>query len=254
MSSEPKKEDSIMDIVKEYGTVPLVGLGSAILVSKELFMVNEEVVVLGCFSTVVFYLYVTLYDPITETFMSYRDGIKKEQVEGREKKLAVVEELADHHRQYTRVSEEIKAMYDHIEKTQIAHAEAINRATEASVVNSLESELQDLYDTQVYVNANIENRIMTNAAAGLNKYLETVPQKEKDAYFTWALGALEGKGTVDKEDFVTTQFKKEIAAQVDRVNKFDEKAAMAKIAAAEKSGEIDLSGPGLIVARKLMGS
>jgi len=106
----------------------------------------------------------------------------------------------------------------------------------------------------VYVNANIENRIMTNAAAGLNKYLETVPQKEKDAYFTWALGALEGKGTVDKEDFVTTQFKKEIAAQVDRVNKFDEKAAMAKIAAAEKSGEIDLSGPGLIVARKLMGS
>ena len=76
-TSSTKKEESVVDIIKEFGALPFAGFASAILVGKELFMVNEEVLVLGIFSGVIFYGYVTLYDSVNQDFADYASDIKK---------------------------------------------------------------------------------------------------------------------------------------------------------------------------------
>lgn len=53
--------------IAKYGVIPTVGLGLAALISKELFILDEEVLILACFATFVGSVYVTQGQAIKET-------------------------------------------------------------------------------------------------------------------------------------------------------------------------------------------
>mmetsp|Transcript_7978 Transcript_7978/g.11311 ORF Transcript_7978/g.11311 Transcript_7978/m.11311 type:complete len:283 (+) Transcript_7978:29-877(+) len=253
MSTETKKEESFMDIVKEHGLMTTIGFGSAILVGKELFMVNEEVLVLGIFSGVLFYGYTTLYDSINESAEEYKNTIRSEQVKAREIAISKLAAMAEEHKKFTQVSAEIKNMYETLQNTNLAYADAVNKITVQNYINGIEAELQDLYDTSALVESYQKDLALKKAAAGLDDYLKNkLPQKEKDAFFNNAISLLEGKGDAGKEDFILAQFKKELESVLTAMNNRDEKKAMAAIDAMAKSGEIDLEAPGMRTVRKLM--
>merc|ERR1712146_170666 len=247
-----KKEESMVDIVKEYGLVTTAGLGSAILVSKELFMVNEEVLVLGIFSGVLFYGYVTLYDSISESAEEYKATVRAEQIQARDKAISTLSGLAEQHKKYTQVSAEIKNMYETLEKTHIEYCDAVNKTTEQTVIDGIEAELQDLYECESFIKSYQKDFALKKAATSLNTYLkEKLPAKEKDAFFKNAISELEGKGA-QQEDFVVAQFKKELDTVLNQMNNKDEKASMAAIDAMVKSGELDLEAPAMRTVRKLL--
>jgi len=242
-----------MDIVKEHGLMTTIGFGSAILVGKELFMVNEEVLVLGIFSGVLFYGYTTLYDSINESAEEYKNTIRSEQVKAREIAISKLAAMAEEHKKFTQVSAEIKNMYETLQNTNLAYADAVNKITVQNYINGIEAELQDLYDTSALVESYQKDLALKKAAAGLDDYLKNkLPQKEKDAFFNNAISLLEGKGDAGKEDFILAQFKKELESVLTAMNNRDEKKAMAAIDAMAKSGEIDLEAPGMRTVRKLM--
>eukprot|EP00472_Partenskyella_glossopodia_P008023 CAMPEP_0197524926 /NCGR_PEP_ID=MMETSP1318-20131121/10371_1 /TAXON_ID=552666 /ORGANISM="Partenskyella glossopodia, Strain RCC365" /LENGTH=263 /DNA_ID=CAMNT_0043078027 /DNA_START=84 /DNA_END=875 /DNA_ORIENTATION=+ len=256
-TSSTKKEESVVDIIKEFGALPFAGFASAILVGKELFMVNEEVLVLGIFSGVIFYGYVTLYDSVNQDFVDYASDIKKEQVEAREYAIAKLNDLADEHRKMLNVSAEVESMYQHYEKTRTAWCGAINNKMEQDYINQLEAHLQDLHEVKGYVEEHNTNKILTTAAANLNTYLsEKLPQTEKDAYFKWAMGQLEASVDPTKSDsdpdFITAQFQKELEAVVKKVNGQDVEKTYKDIMAKIESGEIDGDAPAMKIARKLV--
>eukprot|EP00467_Chlorarachnion_reptans_P005639 CAMPEP_0114505562 /NCGR_PEP_ID=MMETSP0109-20121206/10922_1 /TAXON_ID=29199 /ORGANISM="Chlorarachnion reptans, Strain CCCM449" /LENGTH=281 /DNA_ID=CAMNT_0001684015 /DNA_START=51 /DNA_END=896 /DNA_ORIENTATION=- len=251
LMSTAKKEESLVDVVKEYGPMSFVGLGSAILVSKELFMVNEEVLVLGIFSGVIFYGYVTLYDDVSGSIAEYSDGIRNEQVAAREKAITDLKEVAENHKKFTGVSVEIKNAFDHLEKTSVTYCGALNVQTEQAKINELEAQLQDLADAEAFIESYQKEYILKTAAASLNTYLEEkLPQKEKDNFFKWAVDMLEGKGDASKGDFVTSQFKKEVETVLSQMKNKDPKTAAARVEQLMKDGYID-DGAALKNVRKL---
>lgn len=241
-----------MDIVKEHGTMTFLGLGGAILVGKELFMVNEEVIILGLFSGVCFYGYVTLVDDVTASMNEYSANIRNNEIAKRKDGIAQLEEAAAAFKDNLAVTKEIQVMYDSYAETMEKYVVAQNLTTEQGVVNDLEAQLQDLYDAKKFV-TNYENtKVLKMATEKMEEYVASgITQKDKDAYFKWAVNMLEGKAKDGDADFITAQFKKEIETATKAVSSKDPKAQQAKLEKMIEAGEVNLEDPALKSVRKL---
>uniref|UniRef100_A0A7S4DXD2 Uncharacterized protein n=1 Tax=Lotharella globosa TaxID=91324 RepID=A0A7S4DXD2_9EUKA len=250
--STQKQEESIMDIVKEHGTMTFLGLGGAILVGKELFMVNEEVVILGLFSGVCFYGYVTLVDDITASMNDYAANIRNNEIAKRKDGIVQLENAAETFKDNLAVTKEIQVLYDSYEETMKKYVVAQNLTTEQAVVTDLEAQLQDLYDAKNFV-SNYENtKVLKMATEKMEDYVATgITQKEKDNYFKWAVSMLEGKAKDGDADFITAQFKKEIETASKAVASKDPKAQEAMLEKMLAAGEVSLADPALKSIRKI---
>jgi len=256
-SGEQKKEESIADIVKEYGVAPFAASVGAVLVGKELFMVNEEVLVMGIFGSLVFYSYTLFYDSINETFDDNKNAIARAQIEAREAAIATLTKQKEIHQHYLSISSEIEGMAGQISATATEFADAVNNKNEQSVVNDLEGVLNDLYETKTFIADSEYDMVLRTAGANLQTYLdEKLPQKQKDEFFQNSVQMLEGKGDAAKADFVKSQFRTEVQKVLDGIKAASTPAAQKKVKADIEakiaSGEISLEDSALKTVRNLV--
>jgi len=229
-----------------------LGLGGAILVGKELFMVNEEVVILGLFSGVCFYGYVTLAEDVTASFNEYTEGIRSNEIAKRKEGIAQLQAAADNFRDNLAITKEIQLMYDQYEETMKKYVVAQNITTEQAVVDELEAQLKDMYDAKTFASNYEKTKVLKMATSSMEDYVATgITQKDKDNYFKWAVNMLEGKAKDGEADFITAQFKKEIEAATKTVSNKDPKAQEATLEKLIAAGEISLDDAALKSVRKV---
>lgn len=73
MSNEENVFGGLGEVISKHGWIPFLGLGAAALISKEIFHVNTEVVVLVNFSIVAFTGYVLGADEVIQSYKEFRE-------------------------------------------------------------------------------------------------------------------------------------------------------------------------------------
>lgn len=71
-----EEETKPMGVLEEYGTLPVIGFASFIMISKEYVIVNEELLLAMLLTNTFFGLYVMLKEPISIYFEDYRKEIE----------------------------------------------------------------------------------------------------------------------------------------------------------------------------------
>jgi len=75
--SSTHKEEKPKSVLEEYGLLPLVGFGTAIAFSKELVVINDEILLGGLILSTTFGLFVTLKEPVVNRFTNLRNEIER---------------------------------------------------------------------------------------------------------------------------------------------------------------------------------
>lgn len=239
------KDETFLDIVNDYGALPFFGGVAAFAMSKEIFLMNEEVLVLGIFSSVIFYTYTALGDSIQGEIQDYINGINEEQVQCREAAISSLESIKASHMQYLSLTSDVKAVASQTENAMRAYADAYNKTAQAQAVSEVEAVLEDIVESSKLTEEIKESGIVKAAFNNTYKYLtEELPQDKKDAYFKNSIAQLEGKGDNAMSNFVFEIFEKKInetEAMLEKMQKdpASQKKVQAEIAEMVEQGKID---------------
>jgi len=196
-TAEPK---TLTDIVNKFGGwYPLAGLGGFIAVSKELLVLNEELLMVTNFAAFVFFTWLALGDKVTEYVKESQDAETKENDQVSDLYITSVEHVVkalENQQAIIPVLQSLKSEYSTL-SAQAASAKQMRarqlaRDTAMSRLNALYAREQDIKSTEMA-------GMFDSAYAKVKADLAAMNEKEKSAIIDFSIDVISGKSTTITE-------------------------------------------------------
>lgn len=190
-AEEPK---TLTDYVNKFGGwYPLAGLGGFIAVSKELLVLNEELLMVTNFAAFVFFSWLALGDKVTEYVKESQDAETKENDQCSDLYITSIEHVVkalENQQAIIPLLESLKTEYSAL-NTQAGTAKQMRarqlaRETAVQRLNAIYAREQDIKTTEM---AGLFDTAYTKVVADLN----SMSEKEKSAIIDYSIDVISGK-------------------------------------------------------------
>jgi hypothetical protein len=179
-------------IIEKYGLVPLLGLGLAAALSKEVLLLNEEILVAICFGSFVFSGYTALGSSVGEGLDAEINEIRAEQEAVYVAQADNIRACIEAHRANINVAEEAEAVLGEY-RTLVDRLVTTRGVQFKTEVNQLfEEKLQDIATAEARVLQGFVDSAAGNASAFVADKFEKANAKTKDDLLNAALAVLAG--------------------------------------------------------------
>jgi len=202
--SESKENPDLATVLDKYGLMTTVGLGAAALVTKEIFIVDAEVLVAGIFATVVGYGYVTLGDSIRDSIDATSVEMEEAQISARDTAIKAIDAQIAYHQRFLELTDHVQALHSEIEETGAKAVVAANRKMAIDKNDFLSSRLEELKNGNAFGWKMVNDAMVDKVLADVKSEVAIMSDAEKTKIFQRGVTILEGKD--GGEDPITKMF------------------------------------------------
>jgi hypothetical protein len=180
-------------LIQKYGWAPLLGLGLAAAVSKELLILNEELLIVCTFSSAVFTAYAMLRDQVLDWYHTELNDMMQEQYRAYDQWLAHLDKAIEH----TKAA--VNVVNDHVNAQKsvadlVQRVEAASAAHFQAIVNAkFEERLAELEAMENRAVNRYQVEVVNRAMATMRKRLLSADPKVKNDIIDNVVASLEGR-------------------------------------------------------------
>jgi hypothetical protein len=202
---EEKKEETLSDIIGSYGWYPFLGLGTFALLSKEIYIIDAQTMILGNFLILSFATYVGFADKMSASI----DAENKAFIEKNEAKwefgVALQKELIESEKNWITRVPVIEKVKDEYNKSTVALYKAKSKQLEISLANATLKKLNAIV-TQEREEARLKAEALSQeSAAYAREMMANATKAQKDQSVALAIKDI-GVGMRDMSKEPVNQF------------------------------------------------
>eukprot|EP01006_Ploeotia_vitrea_P063041 TRINITY_DN84844_c0_g1_i1.p2 TRINITY_DN84844_c0_g1~~TRINITY_DN84844_c0_g1_i1.p2 ORF type:complete len:448 (+),score=282.93 TRINITY_DN84844_c0_g1_i1:102-1346(+) len=180
-------------IMEKYGLWTVTGMGLVAALSKELIMLDEEVLILGTFTTTVAALWLNLREGFNDMLEEESKAMWDEHFKLYDTSIERAQALIDFCEENVRVHEESAEVVEYYRVLRNNLRAAYNMRQKAFVKQQLEQQLNKLATFQENKSSLEVRSFLENAPQFVRSELRALSKKDKDAVVDAALDTIEGK-------------------------------------------------------------
>jgi Mitochondrial ATP synthase B chain precursor (ATP-synt_B) len=222
-------------ILDRYGLLPLLGFGAVAAISKEMFILNEEVLVAACFFGFSFVSYITIGDSIREGIEAEREEQKAELRAVFDKVIESVEKDAADLKTSVQLQASVDAYCAHVEELYLNLVKARPNIVQNDINAFVNDMLHELLQLERRIVMSLKFDTAARATQHVREQLAKADSKSKQELVDAAISQLEGaKAAKDPIRDLYIEFYKQHEATMAKATSTD-----AKLSSEEQQSSVE---------------
>lgn len=194
---------------KYSGWFPLVAIGGTVALSKELLILNEEILILFTFSTTVYGLYTQVGSFVSKTLDDRAARISNDLSQVLDQSISSNQQQIESAKNMLTIQEDVDAIFTQQQELMGRYLAAMPNSLKANINSQISSRLSMLAEKDSQILQTMQSHLADSAAAAVRKAMKSGDQK---SLIMNAIQSLEGGDSVSKQDPVKKAFAAYFAA------------------------------------------